>query len=345
MSKHFLVILVALSLCGCVTIPKRVTLPLPPKAKFVEVSKFCKKNGLTYSYNTLDDVVELTSKDKDIRLLLNSLLVYYNGRFFRLKSSPFYREGRIFIPQELEDIILKKIPKIFVPLAIKRIVIDPGHGGKDPGAISPKGTKEKDINLRIAKLLKRELEKKGFIVYLTRKKDIYLSLQKRVEIAKDKRADLFISIHANSNRNPKVNGVEVYYLSPKYFNWKKRLLWLSNYLPPDLRGTYSPRQREIIWKNICVKNDTISRQAAHCLVTIFRELGFKVRYPKGAPFYVLRYGYVPSILVEVGYLSNTREERLLKNPRYQHQIACAIALGVSSLNRQYPRLVKRYGNR
>ena len=94
---------------------------------------------------------------------------------------------------------MRKIPTPEIPaIAIKTIVLDPGHGGKDPGAISKRGIKEKHLNLKITKLLKKELERRGFRVYLTRSSDMFLTLQGRVEKAKQKNADLFISILASA---------------------------------------------------------------------------------------------------------------------------------------------------
>jgi N-acetylmuramoyl-L-alanine amidase len=283
----------------------------------------------------------MESKDKDIRLLLNSLIVYFNGDIFSLKKhAPFYSQGKIFIPRELESILLRKVPRRVPLISVKRVVIDPGHGGRDPGAISRRGLKEKDINLVVAKLLKRELEKRGFRVYLTRVRDVYLSLQRRVQIAKERRADLFVSVHTNSNRDQGVNGVEVYFLSPRYSGKSKRVTTLTKRLSLDLG--ISSNKKGGSGGNIYIGNNTISREFATCLVSIFRKLGFKVRPPQGAPFYVLKYGYVPGVLVEIGYLTNRYEEKLLRSSRYQKQVAEAIALGVEALNDRYTKLAREY---
>ncbi len=336
--KRF-ILLGLLFFLGCVTIPRKPTTLYPPT--YLELSSFCKMYGFSYNFNTLDDIIFLTAEDKDIRLLLNSSLFLFNGHLFSLKNPPYYCEGKIYLPRELKDIVSKKIP-FYKPslIHVKTIVIDPGHGGKDPGAISPRGLKEKDVNLKVAKLLKEELEKKGFVVYLTRTKDVYLSLQRRVEFAREKNADLFISIHANSNRNRRVNGVEVYYLSPWFNKVNKPLNLAKKRKPPQLKKD-SLVARAIFWDMICSQNNLVSREFANILVRIFRSMGFKTKPPKKATYYVLKFGYVPSVLVEIGYLSNYYEEKLLRSYRYQKQVAEAIALGVFNLNDRYYKLVKR----
>ena len=315
---------------GCVSIPRKEV--FYPVSLYSELEKFCRENNLEYSFNTLDDIIYLKGEKKDIRLLLNSCFVLFNGKFFSLENPPFYQEGKIYIPQELRKIIFQKIPFLWPrPLAINTIIIDPGHGGKDPGAISPWGLREKDINLKVAKILKKELEKKGLLVYLTRDKDKFLSLEERVKFAKEKEADLFISIHANFNYNRYIRGVEIYYLSP-YFSQKLKPFYLAK----KERNNYSLK----FWKNLCYRNNSISKEFANCLVEIFKEMGFKVT-SKRAKFYVLKYGYVPAILVEIGYLSNYYEERLLTSARYQRQVARAISLAVSLLNDQYEKFVQK----
>jgi N-acetylmuramoyl-L-alanine amidase len=96
---------------------------------------------------------------------------------------------------------------------IRRIVLDPGHGGRDPGAIGPSGLREKDVVLKITKRLRKQLKKRGYEVFLTRQSDIYLPLEERTAIANTKRADLFVSIHANASRKRGARGIETYILN------------------------------------------------------------------------------------------------------------------------------------
>ncbi len=340
MKKLFSLFLITVFLCGCVSSSRRDSLP-GGKKSFVEMKQFCKKHNLKYSFNTIDDILCLDSPDKDIRLILNSFFLYFNGASFSLRSAPFYNKGKIFIPRELEKIISRKVSKITPAISIKRIIIDPGHGGKDPGAISKRGLREKDVNLKVSKLLKKELERKGFKVYLTRKTDVYLTLQRRVDIAREKRADLFISIHANANHSRKVSGVEVYHLASSHLNSKKRLSKLAKQVSRPAEGHYSKSTQKIVSDLVKGRNNAFSLDAASILVNTFKKLGFKVKTPRGAPFYVLKYNHVPSVLVEIGYLSNHYEEKLLRSSRYQQQVVRAIALSVVSLDNRYSRLAKK----
>lgn len=321
---------------GCAHVSRKETRKMRCRDTFIEMSTFCAKHKLVSGYDTIDDVVRLESHDRDIRLLLNSLIVYCNGTTFYLKNPPYYDCGQIFIPQQLTDILFGTLPVIKKPpVCVKTIVIDPGHGGKDPGAISRRGIREKDVNLKVSEILKKQLEREGFEVYLTRSRDVYLTLQQRVEFAKAKNADLFISVHANANRNRKVSGVEVYYLALRYFNTEAKSITPADKTFLNIGGDYSKNTQAIIWDLICTENNAVSLGFATVLVNTFKKVGFRVKPPRGAPFYVLKNAYVPSVLVEIGYLSNSYEEKLLVSSRYQKQVVEAIALGINTYNKSF----------
>jgi len=331
--------------CACASGPRRSSDSTYVKDAFIELNCFCRECSLTPQYDTIDDMVRLESDQKDIRLLLNSLVTYVNGTTVYLKHPPYYCDGQIYIPRELKNLLSKKITrhKTVLP-SVRTVVIDPGHGGKDPGAVSPyRKIKEKDVNLKVSKLLKIQLEQQGFRVYLTRSDDRFLTLQQRTEIAKNRDADLFISIHANANRSRKVSGAEVYYLAPKYFNSEAKSIALAEKSSLNFTGKYSRNTRAIVWDMICTENNAVSLNFASSLVKTFKRLGFHVRPPRGAPFYVLKNAYVPSVLVELGYLTNKDEERLLTSSRYQKQLVEAIKLCVSNYNKSAPQFVKDYG--
>lgn len=181
----------------------------------------------------------------------------------------------------------------------KKICIDPGHGGSDPGAIGPTGFKEKEVNLKIALYLKNYLEKEGATVIMTRATDADVAppgstdpeeLGARVKIANENKTDILISIHNNANLDPKKNGIETYYY------------------------TYGSDAAKILSKDIYDKLvENLKLKANGC-------------YP--ANFYVLKYADMPSVLTESAYISNAEEEILLKDPVFQEKIACSIAQGV-----------------
>jgi N-acetylmuramoyl-L-alanine amidase len=337
--KNLLSVFLFIFFIGCATTHYRK----PPIefsfSDYIEINEFCKKHNFQYNFDTLDDIIKIFSGDKEVRLILNSLIGYFDGSIFYLKRPPFYFQGKILLPKELEEIVSSKNIISFRPLFnIKTIVIDPGHGGKDPGAISPQGLKEKELNLKVSKYLKEELERRGFKVILTRSRDTYLTLKERVRVAKKYNADLFVSIHTNSNRNRYIRGVEIYYLSPSKFNSEERALKLAKGV--DF-GNLPTDAKVILWDLLLSKNYALSTEFANSLYLIFKNLGFKVSPPKKAPFYVLKFAYVPSVLVEIGYLSNPYEEKILRKRYYRKQIAEAIALGIVSLNKRYLRLVKQ----
>jgi N-acetylmuramoyl-L-alanine amidase len=281
------------------------------------------------------------SEGREIRLILNALVGYFNGNTFYLNNPPFYSKGKIYLPKELEKVIFSKESVSFQPIfTIKTVAIDPGHGGKDPGTISRSGFKEKDLNLTVSKYLKEELERKGFKVVLTRSRDVYLTLQERVEIAKKHNADIFISIHGNANRAYHMKGMEIYYLSPSRLKSHERAVNLAKE-----EGVWPERlsfdAKAILWDLLLTKNYSLSVESAYSLYSTFKNLDFKVKLPRKAPFYVLRLAYVPSILVEIGYLSNRYEEKMLRKEYYQKQISEAIALGIVSLNKRYNKFVDK----
>lgn len=333
--------LVFVILAGCATTSQRLPTARAALSNYIELEKFCRKHKFTYSFDTIDDIVRLSSQDKEIKLLLNSSVATHNGAYFYLKNPPLYRDGKILLPPRLDKIISQSLVTSFKPLfELKTIVIDPGHGGKDPGAISCRGMQEKKLNLIVAGYLKEELEDQGFKVFMTRSRDVYLSLAERTRFAKKHNADLFISLHANSNRSSQVQGTEIYYLSPSRLNSRERALKLSK------AGSFYGKAlntdiKTILWDLLITKNYALSVEISELLQFTFKSLGFSVKPPKSAPFYVLRFAYVPSVLVEMGYLSNAYEEKALRKKHYQKQLAQAIALGVASLNKRYSQISEK----
>ncbi|MFH1768468.1 MAG: N-acetylmuramoyl-L-alanine amidase [Candidatus Omnitrophota bacterium] len=344
MKKTLIFLIAVILIPGCASRPSKYPskAAVYDKQAVIELNKFCKQYNLKYDYDTIDDMVTLSAPDLDIKVLLGSQLVYCNGRIFAVKKAPFYSGGIIFVPAELINFVLEKPKEIRreSPISVRTIVLDPGHGGKDPGAVSKRGLKEKTVNLLIAKYLKEELTEKGFKVFLTRDDDIYLTLAQRVRFAQEKEADLFVSIHVNANRSSKIKGFEVYYLSEKYFDSESKAVVMSENASLNVdEREFSQNTKRIIWDLICTENDTVSLDFANIIISTFKRMGFYVRALRGAPFYVLKYACVPSVLVEVGYITNVYEENLLRKAYYQQQIAQGIALSVDLLNRRYVKLL------
>lgn len=330
-------------LCGCAPVAYHSVSNTYRGAggNFEDIDSFCKKNSCSYDFDTLDDIVRIFSPDKEIKLVLNSPVGSINGRIIYFKNYPFYSKGKIYLPSDLQDKISSSAMVSFRPeYSIKTIVVDPGHGGKDPGAVADNTFYEKDLNLKVCNYLKVELEKRGFNVILTRQRDIFLSLQERVDIAKKYNADFFLSVHANSNRARFINGVEFYYLSPAKLDVNSRSVDLAK-SENFYKCLFGQDVDTILWDLTLTKNHALSVELAEKFYWTFKNLGFNVQPPKNASFFVLKCAYAPSILIEMGYLSNKYEYKMLKRSSYQKQIAEGIALSIASLNRQYTDLVKR----
>lgn len=237
-----------------------------------------------------------------------------------------------------QDASLKvTLPAAPKPGGFRRIVVDAGHGGKDPGAIGPSGVMEKDITLALAKRLAVRLEKElGCQVVLTRDRDIFLPLEERTAIANRVGADLFISIHANASNNRSAQGIETYYL---------------NFSKNDKAAAVAARENGTSLKEVGdlelilfdlmanAKINESSRLAAEIQKSLVDRLGrhyseVKNHGVRQGPFYVLLGANMPSVLVETAFISNKTEEKRLKSAAYQDHAAIAIAGAVKTFSQQ-----------
>jgi len=217
-------------------------------------------------------------------------------------------------------------------LKVGRIVLDAGHGGHDTGTVGPEGLKEKDLVLDVAKRLGALIEDRmGSEVIYTRSDDTFIPLERRTEIANEAKADLFLSIHANSSPFPSAVGVETYYLS---FTTSKTAL--------DLAARENAGSQESVFdlQNLLQKialNDKIGEsrdfaarvQTAMFALSAKNNAKSKDRGTKKAPFVVLIGANMPSVLSEIGFISNAHDERVMKKPEYRDRIAEALYKGVS----------------
>jgi N-acetylmuramoyl-L-alanine amidase len=216
-------------------------------------------------------------------------------------------------------------------LGIERIVIDPGHGGKDPGCIGRNGLQEKTVALDVCKELKNLLEReKNLEVILTRETDIFLPVESRPVIANQKRADLYISVHANSFPNKKRSGVQTFYL---------------NFSHDPSVNAIAAQENATSTKSISEMKDIITKIAQNSKIVESKELAeiiqdnivstlsknykdVKDLGVKGGPFWVLIGGEMPSILIEISHLSNSKEAERLKSPQYRRYVAQGIYGGI-----------------
>lgn len=218
---------------------------------------------------------------------------------------------------------------------IQRVVIDPGHGGRDPGAIGPKGLLEKDVVLAVSKKLGNILRKKyGMEVIYTRKRDVFISLEERTAIANSKKADLFISIHTNASRQRKARGIETYILNWTTNREAMRVAARENAISYK-KMQQSKNDLQMILQDLARDNKKdesmrLAYNVQNSMVDTLRQDYSKIVNlgVKQALFYVLVGADMPSILVEVSFISNYAEEKRLAKKVYRERIAEAIAEGV-----------------
>jgi N-acetylmuramoyl-L-alanine amidase len=216
-------------------------------------------------------------------------------------------------------------------LGVRTVVLDPGHGGRDPGCIGKSGLEEKTITLDVATALKKMLvEKGGLNVILTRESDITAPLETLPVIANQKRADLFVSIHVNAHRDRKREGVETFFL---------------NFSPDPAVVELAARENATSTKNMGQMKDIIQKIAQNSKIDESRNLAERIQKAllqslavanpkikdlgvKGAPFWVLIGSEMPSVLVEISHLSNPSEEARLKTSRYRELAVQGIYNGI-----------------
>ncbi len=217
-------------------------------------------------------------------------------------------------------------------LSVKTIVIDPGHGGKDPGAVS-QTRQEKQIVLSLSKTLSGILVKKGYNVRLTRETDVFIPLRKRTQFATDQKADLFISIHTNASTARQAAGIETYYLALASDESARITAMREN-----AGAEYNMKELDALVGRILKESkSTESRRLAELIqAQLTSEKQVKNRGVKHAPFVVLIGTKVPAVLVEVGFISNPKEGKKLTTKAYQRQLATAIAAGIEQYIKNLP---------
>ena len=217
-------------------------------------------------------------------------------------------------------------------LSVKTIVIDPGHGGKDPGAVS-QTRQEKQIVLSLSKTLHDILVKKGYNVRLTRETDVFLPLRKRTQFATNQKADLFISLHTNASISNKAAGIETYYLALASDESARITAMREN-----AGAEYNMKELDALVGRILKESkSTESRRLAELIqaqLTSGKQV--KNRGVKHAPFVVLIGAKVPAVLVEVGFISNPAEGKKLTTKAYQRQLATSIAKGIEQYIKNLP---------
>ena len=231
-------------------------------------------------------------------------------------------------PGEAELVPAARLPMDLRP--VRTVVVDAGHGGHDPGALGLYGLREKDVTLRLARLLRARLLKQGFRVVMTRDGDRTLDLEERTAIAEGANGDVFVSLHLNAAENRRLHGVETYYLDEGYERHAITVAARENGVRPsqvnDLQRTVAQLRVSEASGHSAVLAGMVHQeimQGVHRRYGSVEDLGVK----KG-PFYVLFLSSMPSILIETGFLTNRADARRLRDPAYLNLLADEIAHGL-----------------
>ena len=254
-----------------------------------------------------------------------------DGKIFSLKNDINISTKNVELPvinkQKFNKIKSKKNYVVF---------IDPGHGGKDPGAIGQLGTLEKNITLNASILLEKELRKnKKINPILSRNKDVYLSLRKRILLAKYNKADIFVSIHADSSKNKKAKGISVFSLSDKASD-KEALLLAKRENEVDIILNNNEKIEDPLIYGTLIK--MFQREAMNDSAILAKKIlsnleKTKLAVNRGhrfAGFTVLKSYDIPSVLIEIGFLSNKQEEKKLINSKYLNKLSKNLAIAIEN---------------
>jgi N-acetylmuramoyl-L-alanine amidase len=328
----------------------RVVFDTSEEAKYT-VSKEGKKITIDFESAIVDEEVPLQSFlnkpgiEKIIVMALPGdaakveiyLLDNVETKIFKLKKFQD-KPDRIVVDIELPDVEKKESEDRLQLRAAKKdkiIVIDPGHGGEDPGAIGKKGTREKDVVLKISRKLKDTLSQRpGYRSFLTRNGDYYVPFKKRLKIAREYGADLFISVHADAVRDRRVRGGSVYALSTRGASSEAaRLLASRENLADVIGGSENDDTIDaadhITLDMVQTNTFNLSRSFGSVVLANIKDVNaLHFKTVQAAPFKVLKLPDVPSVLVETAYISHPVEEQLLVTPAFQQEVADAIAASV-----------------
>jgi N-acetylmuramoyl-L-alanine amidase len=331
----------ALTLSGCASVPTREVLPTYylNGTTYLSLNSICRVKDLEWDFDTYTRRITLNKDAHRINLMVGERLVLVDGLPQHLEHPVDIYKGEVMVPDkfklEIIDVLFRKSlgrPKGKAALSrIKKVVIDAGHGGHDPGAIGKTGLKEKDVTLDIAKKLAQLFSENGIDVVMTRTHDTFITLEQRAEIANRSQADLFLSIHANANRVRWLNGFEVYYISP-YVDDEGRAMRAARGSDLNLdRASFSHASLNLkatLWDMLYTYNRAESISLAYSLCdSLKRSVNVKILGVKAAGFSVLKGTQMPAVLIEVGFVSNNDEECLLRNSYYRQQLADAIFQG------------------
>jgi len=290
--------------------------PVPSSSRLACLTDVARRANASLATDEVTGVVTLERAGRRVAVAPGVGAALLGSRLVVLGSEVVGRYGRAYVPRSLERDIEAYLtgrepetkPRTTAgqtkppgtqgktPLAIPRVCIDPGHGGRDPGAVSRWGLREKEVVLSTAILLATELRGRGFEAVLTRDDDTFTELNDRPAVAARRRADLFVAVHVNAIRDSSFRGIEIFYP-----------------LTQDGGGPGVRRQ---------------SAELAEAMRHSFSAAGFTVRKLQARDLRVLKLAEMPAVLLELGFLTNRAEEQQLRSSAHRQRLARAIADGV-----------------
>jgi N-acetylmuramoyl-L-alanine amidase len=336
---------IGLDLSGCASVSRKgvVQSYAISGSTYFSLLSLCDLNNVKWDYDPLTRTADLSRYDHRIKLQTGGKIIFVDGNPRHLNEPVEIYRGMLVIPVQFRDIFeamfsgSDKVAEIAAFNRIKKVIIDPGHGGKDPGAPGRFGSPEKDIVLDIAKRLSALLKSYGVQAVLTRSSDFFVPLEKRSALTENSQADLFISIHANANPARSLNGFEVYCISAEVSDYKRALTSARNSTLDFNSESWvnsNLNLKAILWDMIYAYNRSEAIQLSRDICqSIGRSVDTRIIGVKKANYHVLRGACIPAILVEVGFLSNIKEEKLLNDPDYRQKIAEGIRRGIQDYAR------------
>jgi len=329
---------------GCAGVPRKEKAAVCriSGVDYVPLVSVCAPAGVKTEYDAFSGKARLFKNKHEVVLRTGDDVMLFDGELRHLQRPLQVYRGSPVIASCCVDPLLASFgyagtavtqnPPVFHGL--KKVVIDAGHGGYDPGAMGRNGLKEKTVTLDIAKRLAVIMRDAGIKVVMTRSIDVFVPLEQRVKIANESGADLFISVHINASRQRSLNGFEVYYVSPQVNDYKRAKEAAGEYtlrLEDGQDADVPYEAKRILWDMFySYSRAESSVLAGHICNKIGGEMQMKILGVKNARFHVLRGANMPAVLIEAGFVSNPSEEAQLRNSRYRQRLAECIARGLES---------------
>jgi len=300
------------------------------------LNELCRQAGVDFFYDPVVRSVTLSRSGRSAVLVIDSRAVVVEGQEFLLNEPVKVSGSQVYVSADFRDRVLCRLDANLCQGAAAdhrwRVMIDPGHGGKDPGATGAHGIQEKEVALDISRRLAQQLERDGYEVRMTRRTDEFLSLEERTEQAARWKADVYISIHANASESRQVSGFEVW--APRQLTRedfaetqrrKNHQIFFQGMKMASGRSALERTLEDLLYRYKQAESsqlaDKISRRWR-------RDLSPYNRGIKESGFFVLRNTLIPSVLVEVGFITNAAEARRFKDASYRQEIAGMLAQGI-----------------